>query len=199
MVDLSVNDIIQIYKDTLCLYNGLPVKVKDINPDKKIRIFNIMTQKYHWVTFEFDKFSAPKCRIGYVNIMGHSLYISRKPVRRYSNGITRGNLRVSQNEGDDSPGLGYAVDLAGELTHPALIQSVFGIYPTIEEALNECVEGRDHSVAFDRQFAVNEDRAVFYKAKYVGSVDKKTNKISFDKSFAYLKNLLETHHGKNIV
>ena len=200
-MDLSVDDIIQIYKDTLCLYNGIPVKVMDVNRDKRIRIFNLLSQKAQWVDFEFEKFSSPKGRLGYVNIMGVCLYIKRQPVRRWSNGLTRNNMSIVTNPLLAARDQEYAVELAKERTHPSFISAMFGVYPSKEEALLMLEKG-DKSVAFDRQFAIAKvgktDLILMYKGVMVGSVEKDGSFV-FERKFEYLRNLLETGYGKKDV
>lgn len=198
-MDLNLHDIIQIYKDTLCLYNGVPVKVMEVNPDKRIRIFNLISQKVHWVLFDYNKFSAPRGRLGYVNIMGNALYVKRQPMRRFSNGLTRNNMIILANEGVGGENLQYAMEILKERTSPAFIAPMFGEYPSRAEALNFLKEEGVCSVAFDRQFSVSKSgREIFlhYKSKIVAEmVD---DNFVFSNKFSYLENLMESGYGKTV-
>ena len=198
MAELTNHDIIQIYQDVLCLYKGAPVKVVEVNNVNRMHLFNLLTQRLQWVDFVFENFGPPLGRIGYVNINNHALYVCRKPVRRFSNGLNKANTVIKQNDGERSEQLRYAMELALERTHSSFVSTMFNVYPTFKEAFELAVENKG-SVAFDKSFAVNASGMIFYRASLVGTIpfgSEDPYKTEFLVGYEYLSNMLRGGYEK---
>ncbi len=192
---LSVQDIKQIYENSLLIYNHTPVYVELVSSEKKITLHNLVTQKKFDVPFDYDLFSPPKGRIGYVNIMECALYVCRTPVRRMSSGLTHGSLSVKFN-GETTYNDRVAYEHIRRLKAREIATTMFNIFPSKEEAIERVQNDKSISVAFDRQFAVKKVRDrinLYYRGKRVGTIDK------LDDEYKHLASLLENGYAKKAV
>lgn len=93
MVDVSVDDLIQLYLNTLVLYKNKPIFVDGIGKTKKVTYFDLSTQRNMVVDYKEGIFKAPTRRIGFINIGKSVVYSYRNPVRRYKIGYSHENLK----------------------------------------------------------------------------------------------------------
>jgi hypothetical protein len=188
---LSLADRVMQYGDALLLYSGIPVYVREVGQNA-MTLRTIQTGKVDIVPVVLEDFS-PITRMGFVNIYNSVVEVVRQPARKYSIGMTRDNtairpLPVRYPRGEDC-----TLDKLGRLTAVELFDTINGIYPPIEEAL-DTAQSKEGACAFDRQFAVSKDLEVLYKTRKVGYVDKKASSVKeivFHKQYSYLTTLLK--------
>lgn len=188
MRDISVRDLITMYRNSLVLWRGQPVTVLDITEDYEFSVYDLKSQKIKSLNWEPDDFAAPTVRIGYVNLGTNCTYIHRIPSRRYKIGLSADNVKKVYtdhplNQGEE--------DIASYILHrmraPQLYKALMGEYPTLQEAYEDAVDCKG-TVAFDKQFAVGCDGSVFFKGTRVGTYQ--SGQIEFKSGKEYLSRAL---------
>jgi len=169
MDEISVSDIRTLFVNSLCTYKGTPVKVLECTYDKQVTLYYLENAHKAVVIFNLDDFGAPVGRIGYVNHGNHAFYFSRKPLRQYAVGVKRDNtdVRACPCLTDNDP-MHFLYQL-NKMEHKAIAKAMRNIYPKFEKALEQAIKKRG-VYAFDKQFAVDFHRRVWYKNKPVGNI-----------------------------
>lgn len=201
MDKLSYADISQQYLANLVSYKGDIVYVSRVFEDRTVKVFDLLKQVYKSAEFSLEDFSVIKSRLGMVNVFDSVIYMSRIPIRKMAIGLNKSNISVNTvpteyPEGKDDTR--YAVQ---SLVIAPIVNTLLGIYPSLEEALQQVNKEKPSTIAFDRQFAVNSQSEVFYKTKIVGYVKKSAKsatEIEFDPGYSHLSLLLENNHEKTI-
>ena len=198
MSDISVDDIRNIYVNTLCTHKGTPIFFKDITYDKVAIFRNVATKKITETPFKLEEFSAPQQRIGYVNHRNNALYVTRLPVRRFQVGIAKGNVEVRHVAAPGSDGYRGKDEILG-FNLPTLAEAMLNKYPSFLEAYQKAV-GADGIWSFDKQFAIGYDGKLYYKCQHIADVGKGVRTLRtarFKPGFDYLSILLKDQdYGK---
>lgn len=200
MAKVSVDDLRAMYTGSICVYKNKPYYISAISPRYVAACVDMFTQREVEITMDETTFDPPR-RIGFINIMGSVLYLTRIPVRRYKVGLCKENLNI-QHLGVQYPqGAAQTIQAASGLKHISIADGMFGKYPTFAEARQLFKNGNTETVAIDHQFCITKDRSVFYKTQNVGlyPADAKTvYDIVFDKEHKHLITLLDNNHEKSI-
>jgi hypothetical protein len=201
MVELSVDDIRQMYVDNIVSYKGEFVKVRSVNAEGLVSIIRLGSGKQSTVKFNRQDFSSPRKRIGYINHNCHAIYISRVPVRRYGVGINRGNTKTMFHETDRyKPTFVRALDQVARFDSKSWDDTLNNEYPSLRSALSIAARSGG-SCAFDRQFAVDDLRYVYYKSIYVGKIAPRyytPQRIEFNEQFSFLSVLMELNNENTV-
>lgn len=180
MAEISMADMQQLYLNTVMLYHGQPCMVEDINAGKggySMLLHRLMDGERLDVPFEDHAFKPPAVRLGMINQGNDSFYGVRVPVRRYMIGLSKNNFKVHHLQGADrSAQFHHNMAAAGILTGQGLFKTIKGLYPSFKECLT-FVRKYEGSQAFDRQFAVDSENAIFYKSALVGRIPKNCSKV----------------------
>lgn len=201
MDDLSVRDIQQLFHGCLISYKGTPSFVHRVMENRNIVVEQLGADKVETVKFALDDFKSLNARLGFVNTAVGCAYVKRRPVRRYQVGISTENMAV------DYMGTEYDAAIKNEiatLKSGAITHTINGDYPELAEAYETSVSLHS-SFAFDRQFCVRYDGAVFYRGrKLVGFLEIDPDQpldiscIRFDDEYTHLITLLDGSYGKSI-
>jgi len=200
MPELSEHDIAQLYADSVCMYEGHPVKV--IRAGRKMRILNLEHGKESVVDFNYDKFKSLKTRLGFVNSDGYVFYAARRPARRFSVGVTRSNTVIQYvgPQPKDYRHFRNAQELVTRMHSKDWHNTISGQYPSLQLATKIAVNTKG-ICAFDRQFAIDKERNIYYKMDRVGTLPKlarSTNRITFDEGKEHLELLLNPNYDKTV-
>jgi hypothetical protein len=189
-------DIDQAFKDSLVLYKGKPAFCYGTyDDDEHIRIMDLTTRNVKIAVFKMAYVSPPPGRIGYVNTPYGCIYVSRRPIRQWKIGLSRGCAYL------DSTLFGIndeeARMIMAEMTicrSSYLAPALAGDYPSFTQALEQSTK-TGKAVAFDRMLAIYRGK-IYYRATVVGKiVDKKP---VFDKAYAYLSAHLEGNYCESL-
>lgn len=195
---LTLADARQLYSGCLLLYKEKIIYLISIAGDFKSRILYLETGKEVNVAFNTVDFQPIGNRLGFVNSNCCTFYLSRKPIRLFSVGITMNNLGIVYHR--DCLQGGNFMAVLGSIQHlqiRELCDTINGIYPEFTEAL-ELAKDFQGSYAFDRQFAIDGRANIFYKNKHVGFCKSKSvDSIEFKPGFEYLDLLIRGEHEKN--
>lgn len=199
MVNIPEADLGQLYANSIVMYDGHPVKVT--RAGKQMRIYNLEHGKESTVPFNMERFKPVRSRLGNVNIDGCTFYVSRRPARRFSIGLTTANLvmqNVSLGPAKNYRRLHEALDKLGRLTGKEWVNTINGEYPTLFLAY-KIAQKTEGICAFDRQFSVDYERRIFYKDTHVGVLPERTratNRIEFFDGCKHLELLLDKKYEK---
>lgn len=200
MPELRIEDINQLFEGTLCRYKDSVVKVEGIRDAKTLRVFDLRTQRVKDIPFVLEEMGAPLGRIGFVNHCNWAFYITRKPLRRYQVGLSRNNIQIQAVVADNPGGhpLRQAMEEVTNLKLSTFLDSVNNVFPSFEDALEKAVE-RKGVYAFDRQFAVDYGRNIYFRDKFCGILPprvRKKERIVFQQKFEHLDLLLNQDYEK---
>lgn len=191
MPEIDHADIVQLYCNSVIMYDGRPCFVKYYNNQSNdITLYDLYYQREFDIKFKRSLFKPVRGRIGYVNHNGLSAYLSRAPIRQYSIGLTYNNLKCSYNQFERLNKLNRKlIDELTSLQIKGIADAIANKYPSLDEAF-KIAKKTNGSCAFDKQFAIDYDARIYYKSKYVGdfTIDKG---ISFNEQLDYLKSLME--------
>lgn len=194
---ISYDDVVNVFQGCLFVRKGILVKFEEafMHDDKiKVRLYNLKTERFSNVIFDIEDYKAPPVRIGYVNINGNAVYVSRQPRRLYKAGLHSSNVKITAPAFPHShETVRKSVSDVNKFNHSSLVDSYNDEYPSFVDALKESDE-RNSTVAFDKQFAVSYLGRVFYKNNNVGVVV--DGSIKFDDGEEYLSTLLDHNYEK---
>lgn len=169
---VTVDDLRTFWKGCIAFYKNEPVLVISVGKgernEKVAQIKRLKDGSIEKIEIaENNTLVPPDSRLGFVNLNGMVIYTSRTPVRRFMMGINDSNLKASKL-------VNYFRYERGEIHQLSTSSIEFyrtlkGEYPTLPEALEQ-VKTFGGVCAFDRQFAVCENRLLYYKTKQVGKV-----------------------------
>ena len=168
---VGLDDLKTFWKGCIALYKGEPVFVIGVGLAERkgyvAQIKELKTGEIHRVNIEEGTLTPPDGRLGYVNLNGTIIYTQRKPVRRFMMGINDGNLAVKKLVNYIHYERGEIHDLS--TTSMEFYRTLVGDYPTLAQAIEQ-TKTFGGACAFERQFAVDENRHLYYKTYLVGQV-----------------------------
>jgi hypothetical protein len=195
MADLSIHDIQQLYHDNLLRYKGEIVKVAEIISAKSMMVMFLKTRETKEVPFKQEYLTPIAERIGFVNAHPQAVYIARRARRTFSIGITNQNCIIR------SAAPGIPTNSVTRLTHRGIVDAIEGNYPSIKEALT-MLDAPGTVVAFDKQFAIDYDRNIYFKTEgVVGKLRKPyrtIERIEWNKGNDMYQFLLEPNYEKTV-
>ncbi len=201
MDEVSIDDLRTFFVGTVILYKGKPCKVRSINENKVYRITNLATGRTASVENAHRDILPPSRRLGMVNICDSTMYVSRVPYRKFQIGICNANVSIRALQGAPYPeGELHTKALLGTFESPCIADCLIGKYPSFEEALKQA-EQTEGACAFDKQFAVDSCRRVYYRSQRVGHVPVMKNPtvddIAFERDQKHLSFLLGEPYAKD--
>lgn len=201
MVEIDVADVRQMYEHTVVMKGSKPVYVSRVGERGEVRFTDLLSNKKDVVEFSLKTFLPPAARrLGMINVCGSVVYASRIPVRRYKVGFSTENINVKHLDVEYPEGADATLLRIKKLECPEIAEAMLNKYPTLEKAL-KTVEKFGGAVAFDKQFAVDARKRVWYKTKRVGKVPDGVTEcagIVFDKGHEHLSILLDGNYEKAI-
>ena len=198
MADVSIDDLIQLYSHSIVMLNNRPVYVETFTHTGKVSYFDLNTQRSKLVLYREDMFKAPTRRIGFINIGGSVIYTYRTPVRKYKVGYATENLKITTLDVRYPLNRTATKERVLSLRAPEIADAFYNHYPSFSEAFT-IAKDLDGACAFDKQFAVDANRRIFYRTQFVGIVDYEATKVSdivFDAEYSHLLLLLENNYDK---
>lgn len=148
-------DIIDRLHHTVIRYKNYPY-LCIVESTENIHLMDVVTGNLqHKVHPEDDDLDISSIRVGYINLAepNHRLavYLKREPLRRYKQGIEF--ERLTQKVLRD--GVSYVN--ANQLSCKGFVDSVLGIYPSLDQAVTWITKNNWHSVAISRDIALKHE------------------------------------------
>lgn len=164
---VSIEDLRTFWKGCVAVFQGEPVFVIGVGDRREAKVKRLRDGSISTIDLTKEDLIPPDGRLGFVNLNGTVIYTQRRPVRKFMMGINDQNLHVRMLKE-------YLRYEQGEIhrlstTSMEFYRTLKGEYPSLEEAIDQ-VKTFGGAVAFDRQFAVDEDRNLYYKMYRVGKV-----------------------------
>jgi len=125
--------------------------------------------------------------LGYVNYGQEAYYLSRKPVRRWKQGLGEESLSVISHMAKKA-----IIPRGGIIASPALAYCIENKYPSIQKCYKKINSGLVNSMSFSRDFALGWKKELillYYKGKEIGLFSK--NGLNLNKNYSFLKEALE--------
>lgn len=197
---MTYEDLTRDLKGCVVIHKNKPVYVNNISRNCDVHFTDLITQKEGVAPFSLKAFTSPTRRLGFVNVQGSVVYVSRIPVRKYYLGLHRNNTVVKTIRGVVYPqGADNAKYRLQQLNCPELGDAMFNRYPNFEECVAH-VRQFGGARAFDKQFAVSSDGYIFYKGEAVGTITLRNAKgypdIMWGADKKHLSILLEGNYEK---
>lgn len=206
-LEMSVEDLKRDLVGCVVMHKNKPVYVTAIGRGGAVSFRCLNSQREDVAPFTLADFASPIRRVGFVNIMNSVIYITRIPVRRYHMGLyfggggRGGNIKISHLDCLSYPQGGMqTLQRAQTMCIPEIGKAIMNKYPSISEAWQQ-VKDFGGACAFDKQFAVAENRYVIYKSHRVGKFPagaESIQDIKWDEGKQHLSILLENNHEKTV-
>lgn len=199
MAELHYDDVRQQYNDCIVLKGNEPVMLKVVDHDGAgtiVRVTVLRTGKNDTEVFKQANFRSPAVRLGFMNVKKTCIHVSRLPVRKMQVGINLQNVRFTQLPNDED----YAALKIAQRMGAEFRNTIVGDYPTFDKAMKLVLEDH-HAVAFDRQFAVDNELNVYYKGLRVGTVGKNvrnSDNIAFKAGYEHLAILIGDKYEQSL-
>ena len=188
MDEVSVQDLTTYFKNTVAMVKGRPWHILQISRDKTLQGKDLLTGEVKAVAYDPRVVTGPTTRLGMVNINGVAYYLKRRPVRRYQVGISAENTRPYILDGVNYNNAAVDNRVLNNVHSIEVANTLIGKFPSFQEALIS-VKQFGGVVAFDRQFAIDEERNIYFKTKRVGRLPRMVSNpdhIVFNKGYEYL-------------
>lgn len=171
----SANDINQRLTGSVVRYKGEPVLVGEVVGAKgHVSITHLYTDENERVLYtDLDLTPVP---LGNTFVNGNVAFIQRKPARKWKQGLSNDNMNVKS-----------FVPVRGlRNTSDAVIRTIKGEYPSIEDAFQKVRSGEYQGCPFSREWAVvmyDGDLSIVHRGEIVGYVTDKTIKLMPEKYY----------------
>lgn len=200
-LEMPVEDLQRDLRGCVVMYKNKPVYVTSIGRDGEVVFRDLLSQKEERAPFTLKEFTNPVRRVGFVNVMGSVVYVSRVPHRKYYMGLNPQNIQIKGIAGVDYPqGAAYAKQRILTMCIPEIGEAIMDKYPSLAEAIKH-TKKHGGAMAFDKQFAVTKDRAIYFKGELVGTVDltaKGAQDIKWEQGKEHLQILLDGNYEKTV-
>ena len=197
MDKLSLEDVHQMYVDSVVLYEGKLVYVMEVAYNAQAELYVAVERledgKRSDVVFDRALFKAPN-RIGYVNYADAAWFISRTPGRMFKIGLTQTNIKTIATDA-------FIIRRAPRVNSKELQAAHDNIYPTLYKAWLTVKGEEAKCMAFDHQFAICNQRFIYFKGKRVGGIPKgnvRKSNIVWNNKFEFLADILEPDYEKTV-
>lgn len=197
MDKLSIDDVNQMYVDSTVIYNGKLVYIREVYHNDNDEVCVVLTHLENGEREEavFDRalFKAPN-RIGYVNAANAAWFFSRAPGRMFKVGLSANNCKITATDG-------FAIHGMPNILSKELQAAHDNIYPSLYKAWL-AVKNKDRAcMAFDHQFAICNQRFIYFKGRLVGNIPKgnvRKSNIVWNNKFEFLADILEPDYEKTV-
>lgn len=196
---VSVADLSQFFSGTVVLYKEKPAKILSISAGRVFKILILETQSTVVDENALGHIMPPNRRLGMVNYGGGVFYMKRFPMRMFQIGINNHNTSITSviKDRDD---YGQRQTALKEFDCRELADAMFNRYPTIKECIQHNKEFGG-GMAFDKQFAIDELKNIWYKTTKVGKMPGTCStaaKIEFKPGYEHLAFLLDGNYEKDL-
>ena len=162
---LSPTDLSQYLDGSIVLYDGTPGYIRTTGAnDGETVIFYPLNNKSKGITIKItdDKFSCRNIDLGYMQVGACAVYVQRKPMRMYKQGIVRNHLKFTPNHVSDRDAI-YSKEFSN---------CIHGQHPSFKSAFSKLSpytnNNYEASFAFNRHFCVEYTTDGTYFIRHMG-------------------------------
>jgi hypothetical protein len=188
----NLNDVTAKFVGTICYYKDEPVYVKTaFHDDDDAKAFRLsvaaLNQPSEIVDLHDPQFRYRDYNIGYANHAGIATWWYRRPAKQYQQGLKAEQLRFFNGDWGVNPKAGFQFN-------KSYVSMLRNDYTSFEEAKKQVRDGKAHTAAWHRDFALGyqaEDKTypLYYRANGIGIVGGKTPVVLVPQA-EYLKETL---------
>ena len=174
--------------------DNTPIYVQDLYTDEDngeiySKCTSLSGRSHH--KFKLDELNLKPLPLGNVNLMGRSSYVSRLPLRNdWRQGTRQQNVTVLNGNFKQNPG----TNKDAILRSTALIKCVQNKYPSVEDAMENLINGEYLGMSFSRKFSLTRGAGtlfnIFYKGKYFIGFMTDNMKTTLEKQYSHLNESL---------
>ena len=188
----SADDVRLRLHRSVVAHNGKPVVVEDVLGINEVVITYLDSGDHANVRVDSLDLDPSHLPLGYVFSEGKLFVASRKPCRKYKQGLTNENFHYREVMGKVEFG-GRAPRMGRDLSHvsKAVVKTMMGQFPDVGTAFQSVRKGSAKMLPFSREWAVGDDGdlCVLYRGEVVGYVTDTAVRLLPER--AYLKESLE--------
>lgn len=185
--EASLEDLSTLLMNSVIMYKKLPIMIQGISLNRELHASYIGQKGTEEIPLNSPDLDFKPVPLGMCNHSGHAHYLSRKPGRQWSQGLTSKNINISflnkEKTGDSWMNL---LNLKNKSIHSCIL----GEYPSIENCIVALDKPDMLEMAFSREFAINKNLLLYYRSESVGMIDSDNGKIIFEKHKKFLKEIL---------
>lgn len=169
---------------SIVMCGGDLLSIISVKSDGSVVAYDVVNRQE--IIVKLSDISTEPVPMGWVNYTDRCTYLNRMPARHYKQGFRGANTVMI------SDGRKRAWDLGREI-----LMTVRGLYPNLDSCVETVYNEESTSKAFSRHFAVGEfgkkakEMPLLYKAKQVGIVDSKSQKVQLSNKYMFLTESLE--------
>lgn len=178
----SAADVKSRLHGSVVMFEGRPVVVNNVLRKEAVTVQDLITGEEKPVTIK--ALDLKPVSLGYVLLKDCVVYATRKPVRKWKQGLSADNLTVRD--------VLYPAKQRINPTSKALAHTIMGIFPSVGEAFQSVRTGKYKVCPFSREWAVasfKDDLCIVYRGEIVGYVGDDFIKLLPERF--YLKESLE--------
>ena len=179
------DEVVTRLKGSVIMYGRRPVRVVDVGQEKELYVTLLRSGKRKVIQIDDEKLSLELPKLGYVNTSRGAVYLKRRPVRLYKQGLVSGNVVTV---GD--------VRVDELLSSRNLADMLQRKYPTMQQAIASSSNNpfRSKPIAFSPDLAV-QGSTLFYRGNQVGSLTT-DGEFRLSEDFTHLREaILEALHA----
>lgn len=178
---------------TMVFLHGEPVYVDSICSEGTA-VYKILEENAPYNEIHFTELDLTPPKLGYVNTLKKVEYFTRWPSRQWKQGF-----RFSQ--------ISYGFSSEFSLFSDPFKRTIKGIFPKIQECIENVANKEKKSQAFDRYFCISDEEqddflGLWFRNKFIGTIPKeRTSNIqpTFEEGKEFMKELFDlTLEGKHV-
>ena len=183
--EASVDDLHRILVDSVIMYKKVPILVKNISLLRELHIEYVGQKKEDRIPLSSPELDFKPVSLGMCNHNGYSYYLTRRPARQWSQGLTLENLSITflKNEGD-------LRDMR-KLNNKSIYSCIMGDYPSLDSCITHLEKPEISEMAFSREWALDNGLSLYHRAERVGMINSDNGKPIFEKHKKFLKEILD--------
>jgi hypothetical protein len=186
---ISRADLEQLFYTSVIRYDGIPVYIRATAENGLVQAKEIAAEKDSvWLRITDDKFDFTPVPLGFCNIEGKALLLSRRPSRHFQVGLTSRTLVMSWVNGESDR---RAEEAMKSMQHKGLRDCILNKFPSMEEALQKLKDKEHSTIAISRSFALDRDHRIYFRKNAIGLYDKESKQPVFFGTKSYMKTLWE--------
>lgn len=203
MDNMDIADIKRDVVGTVMMYDGVPHFILKVNDNKELTASPVAdptaTSKFSYNSKLLKPITG---RIGMISDgEGSVVYATRLPARKFHIGLSSASLVLDMVYRTPDMGQKDTLYLMKQFALPTVADALLNKYPSVATAY-KIAKQSNGAMPFDKQFAVDHTRAIYYKTgKVVGHFPPKAKtvqEIQFKPEFDHLRLLLENNYEKTV-
>lgn len=182
--EASIEDLTTMLANSVIMYKKVPVYVKEILMNRELSAHYLGQKGEEKISLSSPDLDFKPVPLGMCNHKGYAFYLTRRPGRQWSQGLTSKNIDVRELCAG-----GSWADLL-KLQNKSIHSCIVGEYPSMEGCITAMDKPDVFAMAFSREFAIDKNLSLYYRSEKVGMIDSDNGKIVLENHKKFLKEVL---------